>query len=213
MAWLRWFLHRILPFPTFLLDRTRLAVALGISTASAEEVLASESPLAARLGELRYSGPFNDFLGDRWWRAGVSYIGEELLDVGQRHGFTRSQAVASGAGQLHGQSLDMLTVEDPVVGVNADYSVLPIPLSSASAVRLQPDDWPPYADDAWAARDTLSADDADPELLALVVSTDRWRIHGDDGDPPTLPVAPQESTDEKDLGEDHRRTDTGKRLP
>jgi hypothetical protein len=30
LAWLRWFLHRILPFPTFLFDRTYLTVSLGI---------------------------------------------------------------------------------------------------------------------------------------------------------------------------------------
>lgn len=178
MAWLRWFLQRILPFPTFLLDRTHLAVALGLQLASVEDVIRSTSPLASRLGELQYRGPLSGFLGDRWWRAGVSHLAEELLDVVDQDGMGRVQTIADGAARLHDRPLDAVAVEDPVVGVNADYTVLSVPLSAAFALRLQPDDWPPYADDAWAARDALNGEDADPELLALVVSTDRWRIHG-----------------------------------
>jgi hypothetical protein len=183
LAWLRWFLQRILPYPTFLLDRTHLAITLGLDTGSIDAVLRTESPLAVRLHELRYTGPLSDFLGERWWRAGLSYLAEELLDVApEEDSAERIQSIAAGAAALHGHSLEPIRVDDPVVGVKADYTSLSMPLSAASAVRLQPDDWPPYADDAWAARDLLSGEDADPELLALVVSTDRWRIHGDGSD-------------------------------
>jgi len=182
LAWLRWFLHRILPFPTFLLDSTHLAVTLGIDSNSIEGVIGSRGALAARLDQLRYRGPLSDFLGYRWWRAGVNYLTEELLDIGQRDGLERIQAIGAGAIQLHGSSIDILALEDPVIGVDADYSFLRDPLSAASAVRLQPDDWPPYADDAWASRDSLNADGADPELLAMVVSVDRWRVRNDEGE-------------------------------
>ncbi|MBO4161715.1 hypothetical protein [Micromonospora antibiotica] len=184
LAWLRWFLQRILPFPTFLLDRTHLAVTLGLDMASIEDVLSSESPLAVRLDELRYGGPLGEFLGERWWRAGLSHLVEQLLEANPENGSDHIQAIAAAAAASHGRPLKAIKVEDPVVGVKADYSSLSVPLSAASAVRLQPDDWPPYADDAWAARDVLTGEYVDPELLALVVSTDRWRIHQDDSGAP-----------------------------
>lgn len=177
MAWFRWFLHRILPFPTFLFDSVHLAVVLGISTESLNEVLNSGSPLAERLDELRYRGALSSFLGRRWWRAGVSSMAEEFLDKGREIGLDRLEAVAAGAAQLHGDELEGLDIEDPVIGIDADYNALAYPLSAASSLRLQPDNWPPYADDAWAAQDSLLSEDADPELRALVVSIDRWRIH------------------------------------
>jgi len=182
LAWLRWFLHRILPFPTFLFDHIYLSTALGISLSSLEEVLSSNSQLALRLGELQYRGALNDFLGRRWWRAGVSHLSEELLDMGQQLGYERVHAIANGAIRLHGSQLDVVNVDDPVVGIDANYTTIRDPLSASSAVRLQPDDWPPYADDAWAARAELQAEDADPELVAMVVSTDRWRLRGEQGE-------------------------------
>jgi len=214
LAWLRWFLHRILPFPTFLLDRTYLAVSLGIDIASLNGALSSDSRLAARLSELRYRGPLNDFLGDRWWRAGVSHLVAELLDLAQQDGLKRIQTVAVGAANLHGGPLNAVTVEDPVIAVNADYMALSDPISAASAVRLQPDDWPPYADDAWAARDTLSGEDADPELLALVVSTDRWRVqsdYDDAQDDPSKAITPEAGAGQRDPGT-LSDVDDGKRL-
>lgn len=212
LAWLRWFLQRILPYPTFLLDRIHLAVTLGLDTASIEAVLSSESPLAGRLHELRYRGSLSDFLGERWWRAGVSHLVEQLLEAAPEDSAERIQAVAAGAAALHGRPLDAISVDDPVVGVNADYTSLSVPLSAASAVRLQPDDWPPYADDAWAARDLLTGDDVDPELLALVVSTDRWRVHSGisdalNGDQDVFPGS-DEATSPESIGWDdgtHRR--------
>lgn len=176
VAWLRWFLHRILPFPTFLYGSIHLAAHLGITLASAESLINSDSPLSGRLDELRYRGPLSNFLGLRWWRAGVSALADELHVLGEADGLERTHAIAAGAAHLHGSPLETLEMDDPVVGINADYAALRTPLSAASAVRLQPDDWPPYADDAWASRELLEDEEVDPELRAMVVSIDRWRI-------------------------------------
>jgi len=176
VAWLRWFLHRALPFPTFLLDRMHLSVAFGITVDSLERVIRSDSALATRLSEMMYRGPLEKFLGDRWWRAGVSYLVEELTEESETYGGGRTHAIAGAASTIHGSSLEEISVDDPVVGVRADYTTVLAPLSAAESVRLQPDDWPPYADDAWSAKSAVAGDDADPELRALVVSRDRWRI-------------------------------------
>ena len=49
-----------------------------------------------------------------------------------------------------------------------------IPVSEA--LRLQPDDWPPFADDAWGLRELLAES---PTLRGLVVPSDRDLLDGD----------------------------------
>lgn len=177
-AWLRWFLHRILPFPTFLLDRSRVAVALGLHAEALNEVLSSDSsPFAQRLADLRYTGPLDTFLGERWWRAGVSHMVTELLNDPDGD-LADAPTVAEAVGDLHRAHLAAVDIEHPVLRIRVDYSTIPDAVDIKDAVRLQPDSWPPYADDAWAARDDLHDPDHDPELLALVVREDRWRLQG-----------------------------------
>ncbi len=57
LAWLRWFMHKILPFPTFLLDRSSVAPMLGIQRAALDDALEGASALRLRLDEVAYSGP------------------------------------------------------------------------------------------------------------------------------------------------------------
>ncbi|WP_157743872.1 hypothetical protein [Micromonospora zamorensis] len=148
---------------------------LGVTVDAAEEVLSSASRLSQMIGATQYQGPLMSFMGRRWWRAGVSYVVEQLLgefDLEDDHDL---EAVAAAASSIHGRRLERVSVIDPVLEVQSDYSIAPDPISALDAVRLQPDDWPPYADEAWAGRSRL--DGEDPELLALVVSSDRWRLH------------------------------------
>lgn len=193
-AWLRWFLHRVLPYPTFLLDRTHTAATLGITSAALDEVLAGEpTPFTEALDEVRYRGGAHGFAGDRWWRAGVG----DLLDVlasgqaqhedqrdgglpdfgatgpctwGQPEGETA--ALVSG---LHGSPVEAFTVRQPVLVLDGNQDTRPEPVEAHDALRLQPDGWPPYADDPWAVLEDVTGDgDLAEALAALVVSTDRW---------------------------------------
>ncbi|MEU7822484.1 hypothetical protein [Catellatospora sp. NPDC049133] len=179
IAWLRWFLHKVLPFPTFLLDEMHLSVALGLTVNALKQVIRSESDMATRLNEVLYRGPLDNFLGNRWWRAGVSHLVEEMIEEGSAYGEGRTRSIAAAVSHLHGSKLEEISVDDPVVGVRADYTIIPSPLSAANCVRLQPDEWPPYADDAWSEKSAVTGEDADRDLLALVVLTDRWRINSE----------------------------------
>lgn len=177
-AWLRWFLQKALPYPTFLMDEVRAALALGVTVAALGQVMASDSELKRRLDEVAYAGPLNEFLGRRWWRAGMSrFVNELEVELGDGAGVDIADLVS----RFHGEDLEPVLVPSPVIGINADYSTRLNPLNAAESVRLQPDGWPPYADDPWAPRAELSGPDADEELRALVVSTDRWSVR--DGSP------------------------------
>ncbi|MEV1108946.1 hypothetical protein AB0I95_09870 [Micromonospora sp. NPDC049751] len=176
-AWLRWFLHRILPFPTFLIDSRKVAASLGITRSALEAVLNSDSELKKKLDAALYQGPLNTFLGLRWWRAGVSHAIDEMLHECGLEDELDLASIGSAASSLHGSALARLNFDDPVLEISADYIALGEPISASEAVRLQPDDWPPYADEPWAHRKHLESE-ADPELKALVVSRDRWHLRG-----------------------------------
>lgn len=174
-AWLRWFLHRILPFPTFLLDRRRVALVLGLEEDSLDDVVDGHGPLTRHLAALRYAGPLDSFLGERWWRAGLSHLITEILDDSDGD-LADARAIAAALADFHGTPLVPVAPDRPVLRVGADYTTLPRPITINDAVRLQPDGWPPYADEAWASRSDLDDEESDPELQALVVSSDRWRL-------------------------------------
>lgn len=196
-AWLRWFLHRVLPYPTFLLDRAHTALMLGTTGDQLASVLdGPPTALTERLDAVRYTGGGAGFAGDRWWRAGVAdflrklareqagpaaaaeddeydddHLGSDPLDS---IGPVGAAALASAA---HGSPLEPVRVERPVLVLDADQRFRPRPVPAEDAVRLQPDGWPPYADDPWADRSGLESDeDLRTALGDLVVSTDRWRL-------------------------------------
>lgn len=174
-AWLRWFLQKILPYPTFLLDTRRAAMLLGLQEEAFVEVVAGESPLSIRLAAVRYRGACATFLGQRWWRAGLRALVTEACEDDNAVAGLEPSAVAAALTELHGAPLDPVTVDRPVLRVGADYETLPGPIDAAAAARLQPDDWPPYADDAWADQTDLT----DERIRGLVVELDRWRLGGD----------------------------------
>lgn len=74
-----------------------------------------------------YDGPLATFLERRWWRAGVEHLAE-VMDV----------ALSSGLVVPLGDELEELD---------------PVPL--AECVRIYPDGWPAFADQAWALRDDI----------------------------------------------------------
>ncbi len=74
-----------------------------------------------------YDGPLAGFLRRRWWRAGVEHLAEAM-----------DEAPSSGLVMPLGDELEEL---DPA----------PVP----ECVRIYPDGWPAFADQAWALRDDV----------------------------------------------------------
>lgn len=165
--WLAWFLQRILPFPTFLVDDLRAAAYLGLEEQALNEVVAGETALSRRLVTAEYTGQLSRFAGRRWWRAGLTAFRRELFaEAGSRGPADAARRIM----EQHGAPLRALGLDYPVFTIDHHYETSKRPVEVTDAVRLQPDGWPSYADDPWLAR----ADVQDqPELAKLIVLDDR----------------------------------------
>lgn len=162
----RWLAHRILPYPTFLLDRSHAANLLGVTQRSFDRFVSSDH---AQQYEISYTGPLNDFLGRRWWRAGLQQM---LVDV-DRYQWDSSADRAQALADTAGVDLTPLTHDQPVVAYDSNGRVSSIDADAEQAVRLQADGWPVFADDPWALIHVASADS---DLRSLVAQSERHRL-------------------------------------
>ncbi len=167
VALLRWLLHRILPYPTFLIDARHVAARMGIECTSLGELTGAVGELPALLEACRYTGVLAGFDGPRWWRSRL----ERML-------WSLSPGAASPAGlaELQAASPVELTpakCANGVIVLRADYAAHDQPLDVAEAVRIRLDDWPPYAEQPWAA---IAEARADPGLRERVLPLDRPRL-------------------------------------
>jgi hypothetical protein len=157
---LRWALHRVLPYPTFLLDEAHLAARLRVSLSSFRSCLNSGA-LGSLFSESTYRGQLHGLLGRRWWRAGIEAEIFELTadspgDLGVLHQ-TLQQRVP-----------DLETVDEPRLFpvIDGQFRLKDQLAKQKEVVEILPDDWPPFADAAWALRSDL---EDSPELRAILV--------------------------------------------
>jgi hypothetical protein len=170
LSFLRWFLHRILPYPCFLLDNHYLAARLRISLAALAQVV--ESPHSP-FGPAIYKGFLAEFLGTRWWRASVEQMIWKATDGDTLNG-ARLRAWLSTKVDA---TLEAAPDEYPVVCLDETHRPLERAYPMNQCVRLQPDDWPLYADQAWT---TVALAQQHSDLAALVKVADRARVVQDD---------------------------------
>lgn len=159
----RWALHRVLPYPTFLISAAHLAARLRVSLESLRTAVASEE-FDKVFGAVEYRGALGSFLGRRWWRAGVEHVIYEATtdspgDLGVLHA-----ALKEGIPSLACESAARLF---PVLG--RQFRTKDALAVERDVVEVRPDDWPPFADEAWALRTDL--EDA-AELKAVAVDED-----------------------------------------
>lgn len=147
LAFVRWVLHRILPYPCFLWDATWLAARMGISRSRFDELYTHG--LDELLGRTKYSGVLDNFLGTRWWRAGVEHVLWEATEGRSRNPEALHSLIQSLTGQEPAEGLK----PDRVVVMDAAQEPMDEPLAVSEAVRIQPDDWPPYAEPAYTTRE------------------------------------------------------------
>ena len=169
LVFLRWLLHLILPYPCFLWGTHHLAARLRVTHESLSKALSEDNDLMTLLDHVRYRGILADFLGPRWWRSGTESLVWELTD-GDPFDVRRLVSILASKTSAELQMTDFM---QPVVCVGHNHVPLPALSSIEDAVRIQPDDWPPYADQAWT---TIELADQDPSLRALVISQDRHRL-------------------------------------
>jgi hypothetical protein len=169
---LRWILHRIIPYPCFLWDRVRVAARLRMTVASLDTVLSSDSDLAKAISECEYTGIASQFLGRRWWRAGLESTVWELTDGNPFDISVLKNTLAARSTT----EIQWTAQEDPIVCIDERYRTLEEFHDIPSAVRLMLDDWPSYADVPWTP---VSIAKEHPEVLSAVVEQDREKVGGD----------------------------------
>jgi hypothetical protein len=169
LALLRWFLHRILPYPSFLLGIEAVAQRLQVHPGALREAHLANEAFLSPLSQARYKGALCDLLGPRWWAAGV----EAVL---WKRGGSKSPAasVMHKALRLSRLGKDSL--------VDGEYSVLALDETLApsdrllpmnACVRVQPEGWPAFAQDAWTSIESARAS---AQLGTLVAPRDRPRV-------------------------------------
>ena len=173
ILFIRWLLHQVLPYPSFLWAEHWVAARFGISIQSLQQVLKNNSPLAKDLKSMRYSGILAGFLGDRWWRGAIEDYAWNLLE-----GHTADvQRLRDALAQRAGTDLDPIEANPAVVCVDTDWQPTDKFLSPMTAIILHPDHWPPFADAAWMEIETVRNNAA---LWPLADPLDQHRIVSDE---------------------------------
>lgn len=166
LAVLRWLLQRILPFPCFLWDTYRLAARFRIDHGTLRNALEVGKPLQEQLAGCAYEGVLANFLGPRWWRSKIESFLWELTDGSSSDVQIVRAAISKAAGD---NLLASQPPDQPIVCVNTHYQSLETFYRMEEAVRIRPDDWPAYADQAWT---TIELARSEPKLRALVIRED-----------------------------------------
>jgi hypothetical protein len=169
LAFIRWLLQRVLPYPCFLLDDLQVAARLKVHAGQLDTVLSTENAFSSRMKKFAYSGLLSDFAGRRWWKAGVDEITWELTNEGS---VARDQ-ISARISAMSDTYVAQLDLTDPVVVVDEDLVATGEFRERDACVRLLPDDWPAYADLPYCALVEVLESAA---LQGIVHPDDQWRL-------------------------------------
>lgn len=166
IAILRWLLHRVLPYPTFLLDLIYLAARFRVSLSALETNITPGRPLYNALDSYAYKGILGGFLGRRWWRSGIEDFLWQITE-GNSGDFG---LVRKALTEIAGEELEPSNPPDfPVVCLDENYRELREFCTQEDAVRIQPDYYPNYADQPWISKSLAKAD---TRMRSLVLRDD-----------------------------------------
>lgn len=169
---MRWLLHQILPYPTFLLDEHWVAARLSIPVDELQQVIDDgQSRLAQDLESIKYAGVLAGFLGTRWWHGKLAaYVWELLEEVGDNSLRLREELSRRADKQLSNTVPDSVVVLDPRT-LRPEHTLA----SASEVVRIRPEYWPNFASPGWMQIETIKDH---PALLALVDLLDRDQLEG-----------------------------------
>ena len=148
---LRWLLHRILPHTCFLFDVYTMAARLRISPSSLKSELMLETDFTEKLQEYVYKGPLAEFDGKRWWRGGIEQWLWEVTDGNS----ATPDAIWEALGELGVSKVEMLKLVRPVVTLDDKFRREEQLSDRKNVDALHLDDWPSYAEPAYARKDLL----------------------------------------------------------
>jgi len=151
ISFVRWFAQRILPYPAFLLDLYQIAMRLGVRPLWMQEEIEAGGTLRNALEPASYKGVLDQFLGARWWVAGL----DELLWRETEGGSLDSREVKSWLKGIAASEPEWLADEEVLV-LNGDLQYDGSTAPYSKGLEIHPDDWPPYASAPWTSIDRLS---------------------------------------------------------
>ena len=169
LLFVRWLLHQVLPYPSFLWEEHWVAARLRCSVDALRKVMAGNSHLAEDLRSMRYSGILAGFLGDRWWRGVLEDYVWELAG----HASAAESRLREALNERAEMELVPTDAKPVVVCLDANLEPAGQFLSPMTAVTLRPDFWPAFADSALTDIETVQHD---PTLLSMVDPLDLYRI-------------------------------------
>lgn len=147
---LAWLLHKVLPYPSFLMSNQQSAVRLGITLASFEKLtsIRNRSKLGEQIKQTLYTGPLDEFAGKKWWRAGIDHLvwSQSQSDDGYEKSISK----------LGGRSLELFRLIDPVVLSDADLVETNEIAESSNCVRVQDEDFPVGVAWVWVRKSSVA---------------------------------------------------------
>lgn len=168
LAFVRWLLQRVLPYPTFIVDDFQLCARLKVPPAKLDELLKRKSQFVSLLKRFEYSGILSGFAGRRWWKAGLDEV-TWVLSQGVLPDASAEWRQIAASSEWVGE----LQLADPVVPVDEDCIPQGELVERRSCLRLLPDDWPAYADPPYCSIERIRAVG---ELRAIVHPEDAWLL-------------------------------------
>lgn len=174
LVFVRWLLHQIMPYPTFLWSAEWVAARLRITVESLLKIEEEAGPLATQLGALAYRGVLAGFLGKRWWRGALEEYVWNLtsgrsVDVDSLHAALRERTKVE---------FEALPVDAAIVCLSPELQPTGKFIAATDAVRLRPDQWPTFADDAWTS---IALARSDMSFRASVDPVDEGRVAEGEG--------------------------------
>jgi hypothetical protein len=170
IAMLRWLLHAILPFPTFLLNERYVAARLRIEPRSLSFLLTSKEGEKIRnvLRPFEYRGVLSEFAGKRWWRAGIEY----WIWEGTRGRAFDQNALQNLVRSKLSQKAEFTSLANPVVSLDQQLRPCDTLISIDAAAEIKPDGWPSFADSAWIPLNLVD----EPRFVALVPQSEKYKF-------------------------------------
>ncbi|MBR0835473.1 hypothetical protein JQ612_19990 [Bradyrhizobium manausense] len=170
VALLRWLLHLVLPYPSFLVDAAEVALLCRLQLGWGVEQLSElDSPISKLFHESSYGGILSHFLGPRWWRAGVlatlrRECGGSLQEV---------ERLNNTLDSLYGSAVPRLHIATPVRTVDEDFRLTATAVDVEDAVRLEAEEWPPELPPPWFPLSRLADN---PRVRRYVLERDIDRV-------------------------------------
>jgi hypothetical protein len=163
----RWLCHRALPFPGLFLSDLYAAWALGISLKEFKEVAdcSPDTEWLSALSYAEYCGPLDEFLGRRWWRAGIDHL-VYMLDSASTKQTPRKEVFSTFAPKV--EITEIRPPSSHVVTwtpIFTESNIEPI----ENSVQLRPPGWPAEALDPWVAKADIENDEV---LQAMIEAAD-----------------------------------------